>query len=107
MKKKLTAVTKLGTSESGMGIEIGSRLKFISEQIRDYTNYEAHFYDYPLKDTGRLALDNDLMTFCNSDFARVFGLSVRELKKLFPKNSIAKVKITIEVEKVEQWEYTP
>jgi len=102
--KTLTAITKIASDPRWGGLALGSRTKFFAQQkhVFDSTRHE-----YEWKDTGELGVEGNLQTFCFGDFARVFGLRVKEVKAIFKPNVISKVRITIEVLEEEEWEYTP
>ncbi len=91
--KKLTIVTKIANQADWGGIALGENLKFFAKRVRDY-------------ETGELDLKNILTTFCYGDFAKAFGLKVRDIKRLFVKDTLYNIRLTIEVLEEEEWKYT-
>lgn len=105
MNKKLTCITKLANHTNFEGFSIGNRLNYIAERVHTYVSGSL-WSSVDFKDSGRLELKNAVMTFCYDEFAKMFGMRVAEAKKLFPPNTIHKVRITVEVLESEEWEYT-
>lgn len=100
--KKLVAETNIVRGDFA-AIGLGTQAKLAADT--DYT-YNNDLGRYQRKENGKLSFSKTLMTFCTAGFARAFSLKAKELREVFGKNTISRVRITIEVLETEEWEYT-
>ena len=85
---------------------LGPKAKLIADTNYTYDSRIGLFGAYRHHQNGKLRYRNELTSFCTAGFARIFGINATELKKIFGKNTVSRVRITIEVLDSEEWEYT-
>lgn len=98
---KLIAETSI-VRGSYPNLGMGPKTKLIADKDSIWNDIT---YSYQYKQNGKLTFKNELTSFCTAGFARIFGIKAPELKKIFGKNTVSRIRITIEVLDSEEWEY--